>query len=122
MATEAAPQRWVMLPEGLWQAWEFNLRTSSDPRGTASPQGPLRAPLGLASGTFDCQYLPQRPPGPQRKIHSPPPHSTVIAGAAGQQEVRGQQAPGQTGLQDIKKGLDFMQQVLGSPEGSRGSE
>lgn len=139
MATETAPQRWAMLPEGLWRAPEFSLRTSRGPRGTPLLMGsPPCAPLGLASGTSDCQHLPERNPQATKKnslpchsslqtclARSAPPlqHNTqLIAGVASHGEVRGQRAAGETGLQGSEKGLDFRQAVLGSPSGSRGSE
>lgn len=42
------------------------------PPGQTLSVGPAAPPPGLASRPSDCQRLPERPPGPQRKIHTPP--------------------------------------------------
>lgn len=49
------------------------------PPGQTLSVGPAAPPPGLASRPpSDCQRLPERPPGPQRKIHTPPPKSAPL--------------------------------------------
>ena len=89
------------------------------PQGLLTASISQRGPLGHKE-----KPTPLPPTLPDLLARSPPApniaHSYCRGGRQG--EVGGQQTPGQTGLRGSEKGLHFMQEAPGSPEGSWGSE
>lgn len=117
MATETPPRHWAMLPEGLWRAPEFSIRTSRGLRGNPSPWGPLRhlraRPPGLLTDSISQRgslghkekSTPSHPSCPAWPASHPPTsiaHSDCRGPAQGRSEVG--RRPGRQASKAVKSG------------------